>query len=154
MIVAALIFSVLVLVWVCRADARARTDLAQPAALDPGMVARSLREDALQARIAGLTRENEQLAARRRDILHLACVAQGVTVGEKLRDTELLQAVRAAALLHKRGQQRMRREIAVRDAALAEIGSMVLQEPVNPGQYAPDELVQLARARQRFRGRA
>jgi hypothetical protein len=147
-----LLFSIAVLIWALYTGPRPER-MAPATALDPGMVARSLREDALQARIARLTLENEQLAelaARRFDLLRLACVAQGLTVlPEMVRDTELLQAVRAAALLQHRGEQRLRHELAVRDDALAALGALVLREPVSAGQYGPDELVQLAAARAR-----
>jgi hypothetical protein len=144
-----------------RAGEVRRTSVPPPAkvTLDAAVLARSLREDALQGRIAELTVENEQLAelaARRFDLLRLACRAQGLAVEEHVRDTELLQAMRAAEVQHERGEQRMRHELAAREDALAALGTLALHEQVQPGQYRPDELVQLVAARQRaaaMRGR-
>jgi hypothetical protein len=120
--------------------------------LDPAVVARSLREDALQARIERLTTENRRLvehATLRLQLLRMVCRAHGLRVPTDARDSDLLQALYAVALQHQIGDRRMRHELAARDDALAALGALALHEQVSPGQYRPDELVQLVAARHR-----
>ena len=129
---------------------------AQPVALPPVSVARALRDDALQQRVDQLRREHAQLAelaALRLDLLRLACRAHGLTGTEDARDTELLQALRAVALQHEVGDRRMRRELALRDDALAALAALVLHEQIDSGQYSPAELVRRVAARERERAR-
>jgi hypothetical protein len=131
---------------------RRRQQRAQPVALEPGSLARALREDELQQRVEQLERENAQLAelaALRRELMRLACRAHGLTGAADAKDAELFQALRAVAIQHDISERRMRRELTVRDDALAALGALVLHERVDSGQYSPAELVRRVAARAR-----
>lgn len=100
---------------------------------------RQLAEARHQAQLEAqrLARENEQLAelaAKRHELLRLACLALELAVPDRSRDTELLQAVRAAALLHTRSIARLQHAIVVREDALAAVAGLALETSVQPGQ--------------------